>query len=211
MQKLYAEFIGTFVLVFAGVGAIINNAGLLAVALAHGLAIAIAVSAFAGFSDAHFNPAVSLAMFSTKRLTFLALLKYWIAQMLGAVLASLALRQIFGASSASGLPTIASNVSTSSALFAEIIATALLVIVIFAVAVDKRGSFSTVAGFPIGLIISAAILAIGPATGAALNPARWFGPALLTGNWINGWVYIVGPCVGAVLAALSYKALVLKD
>lgn len=211
MQKLFAECVGTFVLVFAGVGAIINNAGLVGVALAHGLAIAVAITAFAGFSDAHFNPAVSLAMFATKRLSVTGLVQYVVAQLAGAVLASLALHQIFGGKSATGLPTVATGISTTSALFAEIVATALLVVVIFAVAVDKRGLFSTLAGLPIGFIISVLILAIGPATGAGLNPARWFAPALVSGNWTNGWIYIVGPCFGALIAALSYQLLILKD
>lgn len=210
MQKLYAEFIGTFALVFVGVGSIVNNAGLLGIALAHGLAIAIAVSAFAGFSDAHFNPAVSFAMFLTQRIKSTTLIQYLIAQLLGASVASLAIRGIFGANSATGLPEVASNISVSSALLAEAIATALLLLTIFAVAVDKRGAMSSVSGFPIGLIITAGILAIGPATGAALNPARWFGPALISGNWTNGWVYIIGPSIGAALAALSYQMIILK-
>ncbi len=89
-------------------------------------------------------------------------------------------------------------------MIAEAIGTLLLVAVIFGVAVDKRGTFNAVAGFPIGLMISLDILLMGPLTGATVNPARWFGPALVSGSWANSWVWIVGPLLGGAVAALSY-------
>ena len=104
-----------------------------------------------------------------------------------------------------GSATLAPGVTPGKALLAEAIGTALLMLVIIGTAVDRRGSFA--AGFPIGLTITAVILVIGPMTGAALNPARWFGPALVTGVWSNAWVWISGPMLGAVVAALGYNSL----
>lgn len=205
MKRLFAEFVGTFTLVFVGVGAILNKADLTGVALAHGLAIAVMVSAFAGTSDAHFNPAVSFGFLVIKRISFTTFIEYVLAQLVGASVAALALNYLFGSGTGLGLPTVASTINTTQAVIAEAITTALLVLTIFGVAVDRRGTFDGVAGMPIGLIITASIFAIGPLTGAALNPARWFGPAVIDGNWINSWVYIVGPCVGGVIAAIAYQ------
>ena len=105
------------------------------------------------------------------------------------------------------MPTIASGTATSSGLLAEILGTTLLVFVIFGVAVDKRSVAASQPGLSIGLTITAVILSVGPITGAALNPARWFGPALVSGDWSNSWLYIFGPIFGAVVAAISYQTL----
>jgi glycerol uptake facilitator-like aquaporin len=102
------------------------------------------------------------------------------------------------------------GVSTANALVAEIVTTFFLVFVIYGVAVDKRGAFSILAGLPIGLTISIAVLAVGAISGAALNPARWFGPALVSGTFDNFWVWIVGPAIGGILAGLAYDRLLLK-
>ena len=211
-EKLAAEFIGTFTLILIGAGAIMNGkADLLGIALAHGLAIAIMVSAFAAISGAHFNPAVSFGMLITKRLNTRTFLSYVGAQLSGASLAAVALRYIAGwgndAGKSLGAASVANGISPTKAMVAEAIGTFLLVAVIFGVAVDKRGTFGAVAGFPIGLMITLDILFMGPLTGAAVNPARWFGPALVSGTWINSWVWIVGPLLGAGVAALLYDAL----
>ncbi|MCX6427609.1 MAG: aquaporin [Actinobacteria bacterium] len=211
-EKLAAEFIGTFTLILIGAGAIMNGkADLLGIALAHGLAIAIMVSAFAAISGAHFNPAVSFGMLITKRLNTRTFLSYVAAQLSGASLAAVALRYIAGwgndAGKSLGAASVANGISPTKAMVAEAIGTFLLVAVIFGVAVDKRGTFGAVAGFPIGLMITLDILFMGPLTGAAVNPARWFGPALVSGTWINSWVWIVGPLLGAGVAALLYDAL----
>ena len=207
-KKLFAEFLGTFTLVFLGAGAIVSGkADLQGVALAHGLAIFVMVSAFAGTSGAHFNPAVSAAMLATKRIDIQKFSYFVVAQLLGASIASLALNIIYGHANGYGLPAIAS-VSTGAGALAEVLGTALLVFVIFGVAVDKRSAASALPGLPIGLTISAIIFSVGPITGAALNPARWFGPALVSGDWTNALLYIFAPTIGAVLAALIYQAVV---
>ena len=108
------------------------------------------------------------------------------------------------------MPTVGLGFSTGNALVAEIVGTFFLVFVIYGVAVDKRGAFSILAGLPIGLTISIGVLALGVVSGAAFNPARWFGPALVGGNFDNFWVWIVGPVVGAVLAGLAYERILLK-
>ena len=207
-KKLFAEFLGTFTLIFLGAGAIVSGkADLQGVALAHGLAIFVMVSAFAGISGAHFNPAVSAAMLATKRISGQEFLYFVFAQLAGATVASLALFHIYGDANGYGLPAIASQTSTTAGVLAEIIGTAILLFVIFGVAVDKRSVAASHPGLLIGLTISAIIFSVGPITGAALNPARWFGPALISGDWTNAWVYIVAPIAGAVIAAFTYQAI----
>ena len=207
-KKLFAEFLGTFTLIFLGAGAIVSGkADLQGIALAHGLAIFVMISALAGISGAHFNPAVSAAMLITKRINIQEFLYFVLAQLAGASIASLALNYIYGSSNGYGLPAIASGTSTGAGVFAEVIGTALLAFVIFGVAVDKRSVAASHPGLPIGLTITAVILSVGPITGAALNPARWFGPALVSGDWTNAWVYIVAPIAGAVIGAFAYQSI----
>ena len=205
MKKLSAEFLGTFTLVLIGAGAIMNGKNdLLGIALAHGLAIGIMVAAVGGISGGHFNPAVTFGFYVTKRISLVKGLKYWGAQLLGALVAALILKSAYGSNAGSvGGAAVADGTSPFKAMLLEAIGTFLLMSVIYGVAVDKRGSFA--AGFPIGLTISIVILAIGPITGAALNPARWFGPALATSSFSNAWVWIFGPLVGAAAAALAYQ------
>ena len=204
-RKLIAEFIGTFTLVFVGAGSMMTGKGdLLVVALAHGFAIAVMVAAVGGISGGHFNPAVTTGFLVTKRIAIADAAQYIVAQLLGASLAAFLLKSFYGdlAGSVGGMG-IADGVSPTKALFAEAIGTFLLMVVIFGTAVDKRGKFG--AGFPIGLTIAAVIFVVGPITGAALNPARWFGPALVTRSWIDSWVWIAGPVLGAVAAAFAYQ------
>ena len=206
-KKLFAEFLGTFTLIFLGAGAIVSGkADLAGVAFAHGLAIFVMVSALAGISGAHFNPAVSAAMLVTKKICGQDFLYFVLAQLAGASVASLALNYIYGNGNGYGLPSIAEGTSVGAGVLAEILGTALLQFVIFGVAVDKRSVASSHPGLPIGLTITAVIFSVGPITGAALNPARWFGPAIVSGDWTNAWVYIVAPIAGAVLAGLSYQS-----
>lgn len=204
-KKLVAEFLGTFTLVFVGAGAIMTGkADLLGIALAHGLAIAIMIAAVGGISGGHFNPAVTFGFLLTKRISIEKAAQYWVSQLLGAAFAAWTLKSVYGSMAGSvGGASLSQGVSPMKAMLAEGIGTFLLMLVIVGTAIDKRGSFA--AGFPIGLTISSVILVIGPMTGAALNPARWFGPALVTGTWSNAWVWIIGPLLGAGLAALGYN------
>jgi MIP family channel proteins len=207
-KKLFAEFLGTFTLIFLGAGAIVSGkADLQGVALAHGLAIFVMVSAFAGISGAHFNPAVSAAMLATKRIDLQKFIYFVVAQLAGAIVGSVLLNYIYGNSNGYGLPAISSGTSTGAGFLAEVLGTALLVFVIFGVAVDKRSVATSHPGLPIGLTITAVIFSVGPITGAALNPARWFGPAIVSGDWSNSWLYIVAPIAGAVFAALTYQSI----
>jgi MIP family channel proteins len=222
-QKFVAEFIGTFALIFFGAGSICadrylqasgGSIGLLGIALAHGLAIAIMVSALGHISGGHFNPAISIGFWVTKRISTLEVFLYWAAQVLGGIAAAFLLRALFPEETwravALGTPELVRDFSRLSAMILEAVATFFLVFVVFATAVDERGSFRAIGGFGIGLTITLGFLVIGPLTGAALNPARAFGPALASNHWTNWGVYWIGPLAGGFLAGLLYDSLYLK-
>jgi hypothetical protein len=203
-SRLLAEFLGVFFLCLFGIGAIINNAGLVGVALAHGIAIFVVVCAFAHISGAHFNPAITVAMAATKRIALVDGVAYIAAQLLGGIAAA-ALAKYIVKNIGAGVPALAAGqVNVTQGILIEAVATFALVIVVMGVAVDSRGTFAAVAGLPIGLVITGDILWSGPATGAAMNPARWFGPALINGDLSNAVVWIVGPIVGALVAVFAY-------
>ena len=204
--RLLAEFLGVFFLCFFGIGAITNDAGLTGIALAHGFAIFVAIAAFGHISGAHFNPAVTVALASTKRIAAVDAAFYIIAQLLGGLVAAYVANLAFG--SFSGVPALGDGVSSSTGIIIEAITTFVLMVTIMGVAVDSRGSFSVINGLPIGLAITGDILFAGPVTGAAMNPARWFGPALVNGDLSNAVVWIVGPIVGALVATLVYDTVV---
>ena len=222
IQKLVAEFLGTFALIFFGAGAICvdfhlrstGGIGLLAIALAHGLAIAILVSALGHISGGHFNPAITIGLWVTRRLSTLDSLAYWGAQLLGAAAAAFLLKLIMPEEVATntflGTPELMRDFPRWSAMALEAVTTFFLVLVVFATAVDERGSFRSIAGFGIGLTITLGILVAGPFTGGALNPARAFGPALASGHWLNWGIYWVGPLGGGFLAGLLYDSLFLR-
>ena len=209
-----AELVGTFTLVFVGVGSIMfaSNSGLVGVALAHGLAIAIMASAVGHISGGHFNPAVTLGFLVTRRIVPSLAAVYWGAQLLGGALGALALRGLFPdeANLDNGVPVVNDAISAGAAVGLEAILTFFLVWVIFATAADPGGAFKSIAGLAIGLTITIDILAAGPLTGAAMNPARALGPELVQNVWDDFWVYIVGPAAGATLAALAYDWLYLR-
>jgi aquaporin Z len=211
LRRGAAEFIGAFALIFIGVSAIsARGADLTGVALAHGLAIAIMVSAVGHISGGHFNPAVTAGFLVTRRITVTLAVVYWIAQFGGAVAAALLVKWLIpGDALAAGVPQV-NSVTAGEAAVLEAITTVFLVWVVFATAVDPRGTFKSIAGLAIGLTITMDIFAIGPWTGAAMNPARAFGPQLVGGHWANGWVWYVGPVVGAVIAAVLYEWLYLR-
>jgi MIP family channel proteins len=206
-----AEFIGTMALCFIGICAVADpRTGLVGVALAHGLTIACFVAAFVGVSGAHFNPAVSLAMFLTRRIGFGSLLAYLSAELsgawVGAALAK-ALADPFQLSvTRFGIPALGVNVSEFRGLGAEVVLTFFLVLVIFMVAVDPRSKGSP--ALPIGFTVAFCILAGAAISGAGLNPARWFGSAVVGGGFAKSWLYVGGPLIGGVLAALIYAGLI---
>lgn len=206
---LAVEMLGTFALVFMGVSAVVGTGGnnLLAIALAHGLAIAVMVGATGHISGGAFNPAVAVALGIARKLDPMRAVGYVAAQLLGGVLATLVVKLAFPAALTDavkvGVPAVGSGFSVGNAFVAELVTTFFLAYVIFGVAIDKRGS-STSAALVIGLCVTMDILAIGPVSGGAMNPARWFGPAVVQGQFDNAWIWIVAPPVGAVLAAVVY-------
>jgi MIP family channel proteins len=222
-QKLVAEFLGTFALIFFGAGAVCvdfhlratGGLGLLAIALAHGLAIAIMVSALGHVSGGHYNPAITIGFWVTKRLSTLDSLAYWGAQLLGATAAAFLLKLVIPDEIANnvflGTPELMRDFPRWSGMALEGVTTFFLVLVVFATAVDERGTFRSIAGFGIGLTITLGILVAGPFTGGALNPARAFGPAVASGHWVNWGIYWVGPLGGGFLAGLLYDSIFLRD
>lgn len=224
-QKLVAEFIGTFALVFFGVGAITADQflrtgssgqpgfGLLGVALAQGLAIGILVTSLGHISGAHFNPAVTVGFWVTRKLSTFDMLAYVVSQVAGAIASAEILRLLpFDAWSAVhlGTPDLASGISRTNGMLIEAIATFFLVFVVFATAVDERGAFNKVGGFAIGLAVTMGVLLAGPFTGGALNPARALGPALAATHWANHGVYWTGPLAGGVAAGWVYDTIFLR-
>jgi aquaporin Z len=184
-----AEFLGAFYLCFAGIAAILSNSpavganlGLVGIALAHGLALSVAVNVFGGESGAHFNPAVTCGFLLTRRIKPPLAAAYIGAQLLGATTAAGVCRTIFPADAVSatmlGLPLPAQWATTGVVLCAEFIMTFLLMTSIYGTAVDDRGREVKIGGFGIGLTVAFDILAGGAVTGASMNPARSFGPAL---------------------------------
>jgi MIP family channel proteins len=221
-QKFVAEFLGTFALVFFGAGAICadrylqssGGIGVLGIALASGLAMAIMVSALGHISGGHFNPAISIGFWVTKRIGTMEVFLYWAAQILGGIAAAFLLKAVIPQETwravALGTPELVRDFPTWSAIVLEAVTSFFLVLVFFATSVDDRGAFRSIAGFGIGLTITLGILVIAPFTGAAMNPARAFGPALASTHWTNQGIYWIGPLAGGFLAGLLYDALYLK-
>ncbi len=212
-QKGLAELIGTFLLTFIGGAAIINgDAGVIGIALAHGLTIALVICSLGHISGAHINPAVTIGFLITGKIEAKDALIYILSQLIGAMLAAYSLKVFVpGAMEASlGGQSISPNVSIVAAIFIEFVLTFFLVTAIFGTAVDDRGTFSAVAGFGIGLVVTVDILAGGPFTGASMNPARSFGPAIISGTWENQIVYWVGPIIGGAIASLFYNSFFMR-
>lgn len=213
---LIAEAIGTFLFFFVGAGAVVlgdylaaqggSGPGLLGVALAHGLALAVLASALGPVSGAHFNPAVTLAIWIMGKIEPMAAATYVVAQLIGAAAAGFALKVVFADSwqaSNIGTPALGAGITPVLGIGIEVILTALLVLAVIGTAVDPRAP--KIGGLAIGLAVAADILVGGPLTGAAMNPARWFGPAVAAGAYADWYVWWIGPLVGAALAALVYR------
>jgi MIP family channel proteins len=213
-KSYWAEFLGTFTLCFAGQGAIVmqqaagtNN--LLVIAVAHGLALAVMISALGTWSGGHFNPAVTFGFWVTRRISLTSAITYWVSQLLGAIAASFLLRAVVpgepGAAVHFGVPMLAAGVSVGQGFLLEFVMTFFLVTAVWGTAVDERGP--KIGGFGIGLTVCMDILFGGPLTGAAMNPARAFGAACASGVWTDHWLYWVAPMAGGAAAARIYKSL----
>lgn len=219
-RRALAEFVGTMALIFIGAGSILSDrlAGgevtLVGIALAHGLTIAVMVSAFGHISGGHLNPAVTFGARLAGKISTGDAVMYWAAQLAGGVAGALLLTLVFDPATREaatlGTPGLGAGVTVAQGLVFEIVATFFLVLVVCATAIDERGAFKVVSGIPIGLVVTFDILAGGPLTGAAMNPARTFGPAVVGGFWANHWIYWVGPLAGGGLAGLLYSRLYLK-
>lgn len=218
-KALIAEFVGTFALIFIGVSAIATNhiirtgdvsqVDLVAIALAHGLTIAVMVSATAAVSGGHLNPAVSFGAWLTGKIDPKNAMGYIISQCLGGIFAASLVKlsiplealQAVGM----GTPALGKNITPVMGFLMEFIMTFFLVFVIFGTAIDRRAP--KMGGLFIGLTVALDILAGGAITGAAMNPARYLGPALMGGGLQNFWLYWVGPLAGGAAAALVYHHL----
>jgi len=206
-KALVAELVGTFALIFIGAGAgALGQGGLVGVALAHGLVVLAFAYAFGEISGTHINPAVTFGMLVAGRIKINDAVGYWAAQFVGGILGAAALSFVLGANAGSlGATVLGSGVTQAQGVAAEAILTFLFLTVIFQA--GRAGSF---AGVAIGMALAFCILMGGPLTGASLNPARTLGPALVSGNMADLWIYFVGPLVGAAGAA-GLRVGVLKD
>ena len=209
LGSLAGEALGTFAVVFAGTLAIVLDAaggglGHLGVSLVFGLVVGAMVYALGHVSGAHLNPAVTAAFWASGRFPGRRVPAYWAAQLAGAAAASLSVAAIAGR--AHGLGGTYPAGSTAQAFWLELVLTLLLMLVIMGAAVDARaqGGF---AGLAIGATVAFEAAIGGPISGASMNPARSWGPALVSGDWSSQWLYAAAPLLGAVLAALAYDAI----
>jgi aquaporin TIP len=214
LRRGVAEFVGTFALIFIAAGGAAYARTATDLALANGLVIAVMVSAFGFISGGFFNPAVTLGFLVTRRITPALAGVYFVVQFGGAALAALLLRWVLpsGPENASnlGVPAIGSGIGSGAGVVIEAVITFFLIWVIFATAVDPRGSFQQIAGLAIGFTIAFGVLMAYGLTGGAMNPARAFGPQLVGNHWSHFWVWYVGPFAGAVIAAALYELLYLR-
>ncbi|KAJ4956405.1 hypothetical protein NE237_013188 [Protea cynaroides] len=215
LKSYLSEFIATLLFVFAGVGSAIaysdltsnsalEPAGLVAIAIAHAFALFVGVSIAANISGGHLNPAVTLGLALGGNITFVTGFFYWVAQVLGSIVACFLLKIVTNGKS---VPThgVAVGMSSIGGVVMEIVITFALVYTVYATAADpKKGSLGTIAPIAIGFIVGANILAAGPFSGGSMNPARSFGPAVVSGDFTDNWIYWVGPLVGGGLAGLVY-------
>ena len=215
-KSLVVEFIGTFTLIFIGAGAVaIGRGGLIGAALAHGFVVVAFIYAYGHISGTHINPSVTLGFLIAGEIEFVVAIGYWIVQFLGGILGAVLLNVVLPNPGDLGVTILtteakggAFTVTATQGLIVEIILTFFLVNTIFSTAVSgKAGNF---AGLAIGFALIFCILMGGPLTRASLNPARTLGPAIVSGNYADIWLYFVGPLIGAILAALFYIG-VLKD
>jgi len=209
-----AELFGTFTLVFVGAmaGSLAgpSGGGIVGVALAHGIALMVIVYSWGGISGAHVNPAVTFGLVLTRKIDWGRAIAYWVAQIAGAAIAGFLLLYLVGASTGLGATTgTLTATHPIKTIVVEAVLTFFLVTAVFGTAVAGRNG--NAAGLAIGLVLTMDILAGGALTGASMNPARTFGPALALGEFSYLWMYVVGPLAGGAAAAVLYDGLFLKD
>jgi MIP family channel proteins len=208
-RRAAAEGLAAFALVFAGCGAIVTDAsydgalGTVGIGLVFGLIIMVMIYATGHLSGAHINPAVTIAFSLTRHFAWRDASAYIAAQLAGATAAALVLLAVWPDKPAALGATVPS-VAAGSALVYEVILTAILMFVIIAVATDTR-AVGAAAAIAIGGTVGLDAIFGGPVTGASMNPARSFGPALAAGEWQDFWIYVLGPVVGAALGAVAYQ------
>lgn len=216
-RRLVAEAFGTFGLVFVGSAVVVVNAfpnaayGVLGIAVAHAFVLAIMITVTMNISGGHLNPAVTFGLLVARKIDLRTALPYIAAQLAGAVLGALLVKYAIpsnvGRVLSYGTPVIASSITLGQAITIEAVLTFFLVSAVFGTAVSPDAP--KVGGFGIGLVLLFAILVGGPLTGAALNPARAFGPALVSGNWLGQAVWWMGPLLGGLAAGLLWKLVLL--
>jgi len=210
VRRAASEALAAFALVFAGCGAIVANAqydgalGAVGVSIVFGLIIMVMIYATGHLSGAHINPAVTIAFTLSRHFPARDAAAYVAAQLIGAVLAALALLAVWP-DQPGDLGATVPTVGAGSAFVYELVLTAFLMFVIMAVATDTR-AVGAAAAIAIGGTVGLDALFGGPVTGASMNPARSFGPALVTGEWSDFWLYVVGPLAGAALGTFAYQA-----
>jgi aquaporin Z len=218
-RPVVAELVATFLFVLAGTASVVANQstngelGLLGIAAAHGIALAILVTATMNISGGHLNPAVTAGLLLSRRIAPRTAGLYVAAQLVGAILAALVVKLAFPVAAAratmGGAPSLGLHIGMIQGIALEAAFTFLLVSAVFGTAVAAQAP--KVGGFGIGLAVLVSVLAIGPYTGAALNPARAFGPALVFGAWHQQAAYWIGPLIGAGLAALLWDRFLLRE
>jgi aquaporin TIP len=207
MNIWLAEFIGTFALLFVGIGALASGAEGLAIASTFGLIVAVMIAAVGSISLAHFNPAVTVGFFVLGQITFVQLLLYWSAELFGATAAIFLLRFFYGAPRLEainyGATQLAPDISPMIGIGIEAVLTFFLFFVIASCVLQQQPQ----PGLYIGFTVTLCAIAGGALTGASMNPARSFAPALAARDWAHQWVYWLGPMLGASIAALVARFL----
>src|SRR3954466_3502745 len=217
-RRLVAEALGTFGLVFVGAAVVVVNGGfpnsgigLLGIALAHAVVLSVMITATMTISGGHLNPAVTLGLLATRRISLVSAVAYIATQLIAAVIAAFLVKALLPAaavrSALVGVPVIASSVSLTQAIGIELVLTLFLMSAVYGTAVSPDAP--RVGGFGIGLVLLFDILVGGPLTGAAMNPAGAFGPAAISGEWVGQLAYWIGPILGALLAAVLWEYLLL--
>lgn len=219
-NAVIAEGVGTFLFFLVGIGAgYMTNAafpggapgGLVTVALAHGLALAVVASAFGAISGGHVNPAVTFGLWLSGRIESRRAIAYVIAQLIGALAAAAIVRYVTPAAipASAGVPSLGAGTDALQGIVLEAGLTMVLLAAVFGTAVDPRGP--KIGGLAIGLAVAADVMFGGPLTGGAMNPARWFGPAVVAGDVSNVVVYTLGPLLGAAIVAILYRMFFLPE